>query len=175
MTTATETLTDLLVDDIDDLTSLAVGLAPDRRNALLMSAADLLARPAHQFRFKLIGFIQALAATRDSTLNGQAAEKAAIALIPAAHATDPRERLAALRALAVVIAHTEDVNLALAHSILATFEHARIDSSREVAAFAAEILSDDNPVFRRLISFEAATADAGKMASFLQGLLGSDS
>jgi hypothetical protein len=175
MTTAAETLTDLLVDDIDDLTTRAAGLPPNRRNALHTLAADVLARPAHPFRFKLILFIQALAATREPALNRHAAEKAAVALIPCAHADDASERLAALRALAVVVAHTDDVNLALAHSILATFEHARIDSSREVSAFAAEMLSADNRVFRRLISFEAATADAGKMASFLQSLLGSDS
>ena len=169
---STQTLDELLVSDIDDLTALSSGLGSDARHALLSAAAEALGRPDLPSRLKLIRFVQALAAS-ERALSDSVAESVAVPLITAAHADDPTERLAALRCLAVVTSQTETTNLALTHSILATFEHARIDSSLEIRAFASELLSADNPVFRRLIAVEAATAGAGKMALFLETLLDS--
>jgi hypothetical protein len=169
---STQTLDELLVSDIDDLTELSSTIGSDARHALLSAAAEALGRPDLPSRFKLIRFVQALAAS-EPTFSDSAAESVAVPLITAAHANDPTERLAALRCLAVVTSRTETRNLALTHSILATFEHARIDSSPEIRAFANELLSADNPVFRRLIAVEAATAGAGKMALLLETLLDS--
>lgn len=169
---STQTLDELLVSDIDDLTALSSGIGSDARHALLSAAAEALGRPDLPSRLKLIRFVQALAAS-ERALSDSAAESVAVPLITAAHADDPTERLAALRCLAVVTSQTETTNLALTHSILATFEHARIDSSPEIRAFANELLSADNPVFRRLIAVEAAMAGAGKMALFLETLLDS--
>jgi hypothetical protein len=161
---STETLEDLLTRDIDDLTLLAGQVQPDARNALLTAAAKALTLPDGPYRLKLIRFVQALAATSDAALNGAAVESVAVPLITRAHTDDPVERLAALRALAVVTFRAESTNVALTHSILATFEHARIDSASDIRALAGQILSPDNPVFRQLISGEAAMAGAGKMA-----------
>lgn len=146
----TETLDNLLGSDIDDLTALAGEVRSDARNALLTAAAEALARPDLPSRLKLIRFVQALAAAAESSLNHPAAEGVTVPLITAAHADDPTERLAALRALAVVASQTEAANPALTHSILATFEHARVDANDEIRAFAGEILSAGNPVFRQL-------------------------
>jgi hypothetical protein len=162
---STETLENLLARDIDDLTSLAAGTQSDSRNALLRMAAEALARPDGPYRLKLIRFVQALAAASGATLSGRAAEGIAVPLIAGTHSDDPTERLAALRALAVVTSHAESTALALAHSILATFEHARLDSSADIRALAGEILSTDHPVFRQLISGEASMAGAGIGAS----------
>lgn len=166
----TETLDDLLTRDIDDLIALAVDLRPDVRSALLAAAADRLASHALPFRMKLIGFVQALASVPGS-MSAEPAERIAAALIPSAHTDDPAERLAVLRSLALVALHMPHRNLALAHSMLATFEHARIDSSSEIRAFAEEVLSPKNPVFRQLIAVENDTARAGEMPTFLDAVL----
>jgi hypothetical protein len=166
----TETLDDLLTRDIDDLMALAVDLRPDARSAMLAAAAERLSSPALPFRMKLIGFVQALASLPNG-MHADPAEHIAAALITAAHADDPAERLAALRALALVALHTQHRNVALAHSMLATFEHARIDSSSEIRAFAGEIRSPENPVFRRLIAIETDMAGAGEMPMFLEAVL----
>ncbi|MGZ5431814.1 MAG: hypothetical protein ACXW31_12415 [Thermoanaerobaculia bacterium] len=169
----TDTIDDLLEYDIDDLTSRAAALGTDARNALLIAAADALSRPALTSRLKLLRFIQALAAPTEPSVGNPAVKAGVIALITAAHADDPTERLTALRALAVVASRAGELNLALTHSMLATFEHARIDSSSEIRAFANEILSADNSVFRQLISLEAVTAGAGKLGLYLETLIDS--
>lgn len=171
MTTAT--IDDLLALDIDDLTSMADDLSPDARNALLASAARALGRPALASRLKLLRSVQALAATSEPTLSHETTEAVAVRLITGAHADDPTERLAALRALAVVALGARDLSLALTHPILATFEHARIDSSSEIRDFANEILSPENPVFRELIALEAAAAGEGTLGLFLETLIDS--
>jgi hypothetical protein len=145
---STQTLDELLVSDIDDLTLLAATVRSDARNALLYSVAEALQNPAVPSRLKLIGFLQALAASAHS-LDDSVTESVAMPLIKAAHADDPAERLAALRSLAVVASHVH-ANLAFTHSILATFERLRLDSSLDVSSLATELSSADNPVYRRL-------------------------
>jgi len=147
---STETLDSLLRNDIDDLTALACDARSDERNALLAVAATALVRGRTPSRLKLIRFVQALAATTDAPLRPHAGEAVLAPLITATHSADAVERLAALRALAVVAAHTEAPNAALMHSILTAFEHARLDADAEIRAFAGEILSAGNPVFSQL-------------------------
>jgi hypothetical protein len=139
------------------LTAFATHIQAEERNALLLEVAEALNRPALSGRLKLIGFVQALVAFAGS-LSGTVAESVAIPLIAAAHADDPTERLAALRSLAVLASKTQSVNSALTHSILETFEQARMDSFREIRALANEILAAGNPVFRRLHAMEAPSA-----------------
>ena len=148
------TIDDLLELDIDDLTTMADDLPPDARNSLLTSAARALGRPSAS-RLKLLRSVQALAATSEPTLSRETTEAVAVGLITGARADDPAERLAALRALAVVAVNARD--LALTPLMLATFEDARIDSSSEIRDFANEILSPENPVFRELIALERTT------------------
>jgi len=155
---STATIASLLEQDIDDLTSTAGELEPAVRNELLALAAKTLAGPTQSTRLKLLGFVQALAAA-GNRLRSPELEEIAIGLITAAHADDPTERLAALRALAVVVFRAENVNPELTHSVLAAFERARIDSAGEIRAFANEILAPDNPLFRQLMAVESATAD----------------
>jgi hypothetical protein len=169
MTTAT--IDDLLRLDIDDLTTVAGDLPPDARNSLLASAAQALSRPTLQSRLKLLRFVQALAATAEPSLTHATTEAVAVRLITEAHADDPTQRLAAIRGLAVLALGARDLSLALTHPMLATFEHARIDSLGEIRDFANEILSPENPVFRRLISLEAAAAGAGTLDLFLETLI----
>lgn len=155
----TETIDVLLERDIDDLTAAAGRLRADERNTLLVSAAEALGRDLPH-RLKLLRFVQALAAAPEPTLNHRAVETGAQALIAAAHAPDSTERLTALRALAVVASRAHELHVPVTHSMLATFEHARIDASPAVRDFANNILSTENPVFRQLISLEAATSYA---------------
>ena len=150
-------LEELLKSDIDDLTALATHIQAEQRDALLLGIAEALKLPVLSGRQKMIGFVQALAAYGEP-LGGAITESVAVPLIAAAHADDPAERLAALRGLAVVTSKTQAVNSALTHSILKTFEQARMDSSREIRALANEILLAGNPVFRRLTAMEATSA-----------------
>jgi hypothetical protein len=135
----TQTLDELLVSDIDDLTELAANVRPDARSALLYAVAEGLRRPALQSRLKLIRFVQALAASSDS-LDDAVADSVVVPLIAATHADDPTERLAALRSLAVVAAHMHTTSPALRRSVLPTFEEARSDSVSEIRALANELL-----------------------------------
>ena len=145
-----QTFDQLLTRDIDDLTELAGELDRDSRSALLKSAAGALSDPRGPFPLKLVRFVQALASPEEGYIRSDDAEGAASALIQTYHVDDPRDRLAALRALSVVIANVEVVEKPLARSILTTFEQARRDSSLEVREFADEILTGENDVFQIL-------------------------
>lgn len=149
----------LLTRDIDDLTALAGRLDHDSRSALLKSAAEALSDRRRPFRLKLVRFVQALASPEEGYIQSDAANEAASALIQTAHADDPGDRLAALRALAVVIANVQMVEEMLARSILATFEQARTDSSDEIRRFADEVLSQD--YLSKILT--APTGNAGEL------------
>jgi hypothetical protein len=99
---STATIANLLEQDVDDLTSTANDLEPKARNELLTLAAKALIGPAQPTRLKLLRFVQALAAA-GNYLTSPELEEITIGLITAAHVDDPTERLAALRALAVVV------------------------------------------------------------------------
>lgn len=143
---------ELLMQDVDDLTRLATTSEIAARVELLRLATRELSRPNLRHRYKLIGFIQALAALDEGDLEADASELAASALISIAHGDDPEDRLGALRALAVVTVNTERASEALARSILSTFEEARNDSSADIREHADEVLSAGNDVFRVLMS-----------------------
>jgi hypothetical protein len=161
---APQTIDDLLASDADDLTALATNLDADVRIDLLRSSAQVLSRSGMPFRQKLLGFIQALASPDEGELSG-VPDVLARALITTAHADDPSDRLAALSALAVVTAHTRSLSVAIADAILATFEHARKDTSTEVRDFADEVLSTGNYVCRVLLTSSSQTSDEDVIAA----------
>jgi hypothetical protein len=161
---APQTIDDLLASDADDLTALATSLDVDARIDLLRSSAQVLSRAGMPFRQKLLGFIQALASPDDGELSG-VPDILARALIATAHADDPSDRLAALSALAVVTAHARRLTVEMADAILATFEHARKDSSSEIRDFADEVLSTGNYVCRVLLTSSSQAGDEDVIAA----------
>ena len=148
----TESIDDLLTRDIDDLTEIAGQLDSATRTELLCDAATALSRSSLPLRLKLIRFVQALAASDDASVDAHATDRAARALVAAVHGDDPTDRLAALRALAVIVANAPKLSDSMAHSVLTALEEARDDSSSEVRDLADELASDGNYIFERLIA-----------------------
>jgi hypothetical protein len=161
---APQTIDDLLARDVDDLTALATNLDADIRIDLLKSSAQVLSRGGMPYRQKLLGFIQALVSPDEGELN-RVPEILIRALISTAHADDPSDRLAALSALAVVTAQTRRRSVAMADAILATFEHARKDTSSEIRDFADEVLSPGNYVCRVLLTSSSQAGDEEAIAA----------
>jgi hypothetical protein len=151
MSQTSKRLDDLMVLDVDDFAPIAASLDGRARSHLLRGAAARL-RTARNVvkRFKLLLFIQAfLSETHPRHVAPETSKVVARALVAATRWDDPADRLAAFRALALLLPQAKQFSV-VEKTLRPALENGKRDSYAPIRDFAREVTAPGGALDRRV-------------------------